>query len=62
MEELLKKIIINLGYANGWTSTPEIVKQCEAKKHPVIKCTENRCLTRYQCPTCGYEYKVDSGD
>jgi hypothetical protein len=58
----MEKEIINFGFANGWTSTPEIVKQCEEKKHPVIKYTENRCLTKVQCPTCGYEYKVDSGD
>jgi hypothetical protein len=58
----MEKQIINFGYANGWVSTPEIVKQCKELKHPVITYIENRCLKRIQCPTCGYEYKIDSGD
>jgi transposase-like protein len=57
-----EKKTINFGFANGWTSTPEIVKQCKEKNHPVIKYIENRCLTKYECPTCGYKYKIDSGD
>jgi transposase-like protein len=50
------------GYANGWVSTPELVKECEAKKHSKIKYIRSNCLTEYECPTCGYKYKIDSGD
>ena len=52
----------NYGFANGWVSTPELVKECEAKKHSKIKYIRSNCLTEYECPTCGYKYKIDSGD
>jgi transposase-like protein len=57
-----EKKTINFGFANGWVSTPELVKECDAKKHPKIKYILSSCLTKYECPTCGYEYKIDSGD
>lgn len=52
----------DLGYANGWEETPEIVKNCP---HPIespyyyVK-TVGNCLTEYGCTECGYKYLVDS--
>ena len=56
----------NLGYANGWQDTPEIVKKRELRdageKHQIWSRNEGRCLNAYGCETCGYEYRVDSSD
>ena len=54
--------MINYGYANGWKETPEQVKRCRELKHPIQTVKIGNCLTEYICPTCGYEYKIDSGD
>ena len=52
----------NLGYANGWEKTPEIVKECQGKKHnPPHHKTTMRCVTRVGCEICGYYYHIDSG-
>ena len=53
----------DLGYANGWKETPEIVKNCRPHptQHPgyYVKLVGN-CLTEYGCTECGYKYLVDS--
>ncbi len=51
-----------LGYANGWSSTPAIVTECKAKQHQMRTVNEGRCLNRYICDECNYDYAVDSGD
>ncbi len=55
-----KKEIKNLGYANGWGKTPEIVEKCSGKKHVVKSEKAGRCQTKYTCIECGYTYKIDS--
>lgn len=57
MEEYL-----DIGMANGWTETPELVKRCANKMHPVTKLNLGRCLTEVRCDICRYVYKVDSSD
>lgn len=51
--------MINLGYANGWKETPEIVRQCE---HKTVTRVVGNCLEETSCEVCGYVYKVDSSD
>ncbi len=53
------KEIKDLGYANGWKETPEIVKECR-EKHKQRSRTIGNCLHEYYCDKCGYVYKVDS--
>jgi len=53
---------ISLGYANGWARIPEVVIKCGELGHSRKQETIGRCLTRYSCDECGYEYKVDSSD
>lgn len=58
---------MNLGYANGWVETPEIIEKCResrdrGEKHETWSRNDGRCLNSYGCKTCGYEYKVDSSD
>jgi rubrerythrin len=52
----------NLGYANSWEKTPEIVIHCKEKNHAREIKTVASCVTQYICRECGYVYKVDSGD
>lgn len=52
----------DLGYANGWNSTPQIIKECKAKGHKIHNETIGRCLERSWCEECGFEFRVDSGD
>lgn len=53
------KEIQGLGWANGWTETPEIVKNCTHKQ--IVEQT-GRCEHRHTCEICGYTYMVDSSD
>lgn len=52
----------NYGYANGWAETPEQVEKCYKAGHKLLVKNIGRCLNQYTCETCGYYYKVDSGD
>lgn len=52
----------DLGYANGWTETPEIVKKCRENEHVTKKKIIGNCVTQYYCHLCLYTYKIDSGD
>ena len=56
------KEIQDLGYANGWGETKEIVDICESLKHKKEIIRIGQCLTQYICRECGYSYKVDSTD
>ena len=50
----------DLGYANGWQDTPDIVKACRARGHIPEEINRGRCLNEYRCVECGYKYLVDS--
>ena len=53
----------DLGWANGWKETPEIVKKCREAKHRVIDFDHsgNRGLHHeVNCPICKYIYHYDS--
>lgn len=56
----------DLGYANGWIETPEIVKKCREQnndfKHIGYRRAIGRCLNEYGCERCGYKYLIDSSD
>ena len=59
----MKNGIKNLGYANGWQNgTPEIVRQCHEKGHPLEVANVGRCVTKYTCKVCEYTYEIDSSD
>ena len=49
----------NLGYANGWRKTPDIVNNCNHEKSYE---DVGRCLSKTTCHICKWFYKVDSGD
>jgi hypothetical protein len=53
---------VNLGYANEWKKTPDIVEKCEKLKHKVFAIKKGRGLTEYSCDKCKYRYMVDSTD
>ena len=49
----------DLGWANGWIETPEIVKKCTHRQTEVnLDC----CVHQVTCVECGFTYKYDSGD
>lgn len=55
----------DLGYANGWKETPEIVKKCNSLRKQDVTHTGwcrrvGNCLHEYGCDVCGYFYLVDS--
>ncbi len=49
----------DLGYANGWGDTPEIVKNCPHRRYELPL---GSCVTQVSCPICGFTYRVDSSD
>jgi hypothetical protein len=50
----------DLGYANGWRETPEIIKKCKEMGHQQYTHHAGNCLTEYGCGACHYTYLVDS--
>lgn len=52
----------DLGYANGWKDTPEIVKECKEKGHEREWRSVGRSVGEYTCKICGYTFRVDSSD
>lgn len=55
----------DLGWANDWVSTPEIVVKCWEMKHEELGGTTShhdysRCIHSYECKVCGYRYREDS--
>lgn len=59
--------LTDLGWANDWKETPEIVLKCREAGHPQTLIASayhdyTRCLHRYECRECGYTYREDSGD
>jgi hypothetical protein len=69
MAEYKKSMVIeppdppnNLGYANCWEKTPEVVINCIESKHAREVKTVGPCVTKYICRLCRYVYCIDSGD
>ena len=58
MESNLK----DLGWANGWLETPEIVRICRKLHHMTSEedCPPWSCVTLITCEDCQYIYKIDS--
>lgn len=52
----------NLGYANNWKKTPDVVIHCIEQNHTREIKTATSLVTQYICRKCGYVYKVDRGD
>ena len=52
--------ILDLGYANRWKETPEIVTKCVEQGHIRFGKTVGKCLHEYRCGACHYKYLVDS--
>ena len=52
-----KSKLKDLGVANGWKKTPDIVEKCE---HPKEGRVIGNCFMELWCPICGYIYQVDS--
>jgi len=52
----------DLGWANSWKETPEIVKKCEELKHEIKRTSGNMRGTdnTVRCDICRYVYKYDS--
>lgn len=61
-KELLQMNLECLGYANGWSKTPEVVDQADKKDYKYYIFTTGRCETTYYCPEGGFYYLVDSSD
>jgi hypothetical protein len=65
--------VVNLGWENGWSVTPQIVKDCKAWGHQLhernLDPSMQRCCPRpdglnheVRCDICGYVYHYDSSD
>jgi hypothetical protein len=56
----------NLGWANSWSETPDIVKKCQENKHSVSDVDvgpPNRGIEHVvKCVICRYVYRYDSSD
>jgi len=53
----------DLGWANGWGETPEIVKKCRELKHTTTDVDHSHMRgTNHEvrCDICGYIYRYDS--
>lgn len=59
MEDKTNRRIRELGWANGWAETPEIVKNCT---HQQTEVNLGSCVHQVTCVKCGFTYKYDSGD
>lgn len=62
IEEVRKLPMKNLGYANGWTSTPAEVEAAKDKGFKIYSENIGRCDWAYYCPEGNYCYYVDSSD
>ena len=58
----------DLGYANGWPSTPPLdylahIQGLQAGEfHDVETVQTGRCVSTSTCKTCGIRWSIDSGD
>lgn len=62
MKKYTDKDWINCGYANGWTETPERVKEAEEAHAKWEEISIGRCITEYVCREYKVRYRVDSSD
>lgn len=53
-----QKKLVDLGFENGWSVLPEIVKQCHHKR----KIYRNASIKETECLECGFTFKTDSSD
>ena len=53
---------VDLGTANGWIETPDLIKHCVEKKHSPKQTGVGKCLTEVKCGICMYKYLIDSSD
>ena len=52
----------NLGFANGWTEVPEIVREAEEKGYEIERVRMGNCVTRCVCRELNFFYSIDSSD
>lgn len=60
----MDKPIIYLGWANGWSGTPEVLQEASKNNFPTKEIYHRGCETGYECETDSaiIRYKVDSSD
>lgn len=51
--------MVNLGTANLWNKTPEVVKNCTHEKHEQKL---GHCYHQIMCTKCNYTYNINSQD
>ena len=60
--------LVDLGWGNGWGTTPPLVEACIAarlrgEQHDYFeRALPWACCHEVVCRTCGYRYSYDSGD
>ena len=59
MQDKAERRLKDLGWGNGWSETPEIIKNC---LHATSDTTLRPGVHRVVCRECGYTYLYDSGD
>ena len=59
MQDKAERRLKDLGWGNGWSETPEIIKNC---LHATSDTTLRPGVHRVVCRDCGYTYLYDSGD
>ena len=52
----------DLGWANGWGETPEVVKKCREAGHSPVEIGLGSCVHQVTCDKCKITYRYDSGD
>jgi hypothetical protein len=57
-----EKRLMDLGYVNGWKRRPRLVGVCNSKGHRKEYKNIGRCVEEVRCKTCGYKFRIDSGD
>lgn len=55
-----KPKVRDLGWANGWKATPEVVSKCLEAGHKRDDWEMGRCDHEIRCDICGYRYRMDS--
>lgn len=55
-----KPKVRDLGWANGWKATPEVVSKCLEADHKTIDREVRLCDHEIRCDICGYRYRMDS--
>jgi hypothetical protein len=53
---------VDLGDANGWKNTPDIIEKCNKLGHKKSYSNIGKSYEEIKCGICGYVYRVDSSD